>query len=339
MGCSSVRATNETSAVAQEAPMEATNETSAVDQEATMEAQVDEKTRDLLAPSDICINVMKLSGEAVATVETSSQLTGAELKTQIVKSAKLDMPELSHYLLYKEAILQETLPISESGLLPGADNNVTIVSQSLCHKTQFVFSGITPGPRQAFDRQGLLYWLGCDRGRTQYQNPAEKGTVHVEWNSLYKGPKSAFVDNAFSDKADGADAKGICNRGDGWHHTNHGPGEHWMRVDLGPDVFFSPDHYCLRHGSSGKTGPGCWDLRKWKLQASNDPHHSEWVTLHEGAGSLVDGSCGAWSLQKPQVGYRCFRILMDARDHGGAWLLALGGIEFYGERLQQDNTT
>jgi hypothetical protein len=31
--------------------------------------------------------------------------------------------------------------------------------------------------------------------------------------------------------------------------------------------------------------------------------------------------------------------LMDARDHGGAWLLALGGIELYGERLDRDNTT
>lgn len=286
-------------------------------------------------PADVHVNAMDLGGTHIVSVEISSRASGAQLKTQIINTGSLNATDTSYRLLYNGDVVREFEPISASGLVPGQDNLVVVLTEPISAKTQFVFSGVKPGPRKAFDTQGLLYWLGTERGSSEYRNPAERNVVSVEWNSLYKGPKAAFVDNDFNDKADSADGH-VVNRGDGWHHTNHGPGEHWMRVDLGEDIRFCPDFYCLRHGSSGKTGGGCWDLRKWYFQASNDDR--AWTTLHTGSDKLVDGCCGAWEVDnklvdgKPAAGFRYFRILMHAADHGGAWLLALGGIELYGER-------
>jgi hypothetical protein len=282
---------------------------------------------------DMQVQAMAMDGSSIALVEASSEAKGAVLKRQILEAGGLTAFENAYRLVYKQDIVREFEPVRSSGLVPGQEHEVILLVEPIGGKSQFLFSGITPGPRKAFDQQGLLYWLGTRRGSEDYGNPAEKGIVKVEWSSTYKGPHSAFVDNEFNDKADGKDGQ-VCNRGDGWHHTNHGPGEHWMRVDLGADVLFRPDHYCLRHGSSGKTGPGAWDLRKWHLQASNDESFKTWSTVHTGENKLVDGECGAWAVSKPTEGFRYFRILMHAGDHGGAWLLALGGIELYGERVE-----
>jgi hypothetical protein len=107
------------------------------------------------------------------------------------------------------------------------------------------------------DANGILYWLGTQRGTRPWANPADLGLVQVTSVPLAIAPRS--------EPASAIVGRSLCrcvtlpNR------------ESWFVIDL-LNVWVRPTAYTLRHYSS-------WDteaLRDWKLQgrSGNTRQHS-----------------------------------------------------------------
>lgn len=169
-----------------------------------------------------------------------------------------------------------------------------------------------------FDENGLMFWLGRDRGRSpQWRNPAlEPSRVVARCSELASLPASAPV-------------SAICGRETVRCVTAAQPNM-WMSVELLDGLRLMPDAYTLKHYSSWNTE--C--LRNWRLEASNDMLN--WVILSEHVNDPAlegKGSTATWKLQNLAPGgpWRCFRVLMTGQNSNKHDFLALSGLEFYGQ--------
>ena len=116
-----------------------------------------------------------------------------------------------------------------------------------------------PKPWAAFDKNGVLYYLGTKGGTCAYQNPHTAGEVVAKMSSSGNGTPDRFVQHSAT-----GGSTSRCNTGD--------KSNSWMSVDLGAGRSLVPNHYCLRHDShDGHV------LRHWKLEGSNDG--STWTIL------------------------------------------------------------
>lgn len=162
----------------------------------------------------------------------------------------------------------------------------------------------------AFDHNGVMWFIGTNALKEPYANPHNApGGVVAKMSSTMGGDGSPErLTNSLhngEENYSGSHEQNAC-----------------FSVDLGESRSLVPNHYCLRHGSSGSDN--C--LRNWKLEASND--EQTWTTLkvHSNDSSLPASkfSTAAWPIEA-SVGFRFFRIIKS--DPG---YLVCSGMEFYG---------
>jgi hypothetical protein len=138
---------------------------------------------------------------------------------------------------------------------------------SICtpHKFRDVFQFESP-----FDKNGLLYWLGTNKGtEREYTNPLISGEVAVT-ASTSQGSLHILV----SHEADGS----FC--------ISHNRVHSWMCLDIGENRYLEPTHYCLR-SAKGET----WKLRNWELHA-RVAKTDKWIVLskHKNCTALAASS-------------------------------------------------
>ena len=162
------------------------------------------------------------------------------------------------------------------------------------------------------DGCGVVAWIGTDRGRRPFRNPAEDGEITARASSVAHDsePPSSLLGRALV------------------RFTTKPQPESWVELDLGRHRV-APTHYTLRHYSS-------WDteaLRNWELRGSNDG--IRWTTLrrHEDDTSLQKkGQRETWEVtgKAAQRRYRFFRVVQTGKNSNMHHYLALSGFEVYG---------
>jgi hypothetical protein len=182
-----------------------------------------------------------------------------------------------------------------------------------------------------FDKNGVLYHIGCRGGKKVHSNPHNDGEVMVAWSSIGDGSVDLFVSHEYN----GA-----------FSYTSNAANS-WMSVDLGRQRAVTLRGYCLRHDAMGPRGA----LRNWVLQGRNDPpqrvgfsitlappSEADWVTLseHKDDNSLraEAGSTAYFAIEpsaKTNVPYRYFRLLQTGPNSSGRLRLSCAGIELYGD--------
>lgn len=181
-------------------------------------------------------------------------------------------------------------------------------------RRQFVSNGT------AFDREGLLYWIGTAEGTREFENPVERGDIRIHLSSQAKGSSPTSVcasqlppigESVFTENEQNA-----C-----------------LLVDIGAGRFLRPTAYCLRHDMQSPRGV----LRYWMLQGSvEDTDEDEWVTLstHVNDTSLRAevGATAIFTLREEStVAYRYFRLVQTGPNSNGKGRLHCCGIDFYGD--------
>ena len=121
----------------------------------------------------------------------------------------------------------------------------------------------------------------------------------------------------------------------------------WMRVDLKAHRSLAVNHYCLRYGWNC-TFIGIHFPQNFELQGSNDDVVWETIQKHESdsfnnaiacpspGNFAANQPCAHWSV--PCVGsFRYFRILQLGPHQGGRNVLALSGLELYGDLTEHSS--
>jgi hypothetical protein len=194
--------------------------------------------------------------------------------------------------------------------------------QELTTKT-FVFQNV-------FDENGVLFHIAT-KGTTQlYRNPHEAGYVVASRSS----------DGIFG----GGDVKSFVGRTSEINVTADKVNS-WMAVDLGKHRSLVVNHFCLRFGWSC-TSTGIHFPQNFELQGSNDSTTWETIQRHESDTFNHAPACSSpnnfggsqpwayWSISAPNhtIGsFRHFRILQFGPHQGGRHVLALSGLELYGD--------
>jgi len=166
------------------------------------------------------------------------------------------------------------------------------------------FKHVSPG-----DQNGLLYWLGTQRGTTAYGNPAKQGLVVVTRSSDGDGETST---------AAGREPNLLC-------YTKNVEGS-WYQFDL-LKIQIRPISYSLRHDGVNNAH----FLRKWVLEGSNDA--IEWIPLrtHDNDTSINSANQWAsWSVDNVGSAFRYFRIRLTGQNSSNHFHLVCNGFEMYG---------
>jgi hypothetical protein len=181
----------------------------------------------------------------------------------------------------------------------------------------------------AFDKCGVLFYIGTAGGSREYSNPHTRGEVIVRMSSI------VCVREALPDENFGELKRFVIHRhnGDACNETENKLHQ-WMSVDLGDGRSLVPRNYCLRHGNNVPTNR----LRHWRFEGSND--ESDWVTLREHVDDVSflaeqAFAVASWTLEGVlEESYRYFRITHTGKTWDGFKHLSCAGIELYGELRQ-----
>eukprot|EP01084_Bolivina_argentea_P283634 485832_1 len=167
---------------------------------------------------------------------------------------------------------------------------------------------------QDFNQSGIIYWLGTDKGESNWRNPAIINNVKVICSSVGFGSKPFHTIvgrkclNCFT------------------KIQKHS----WVMIDL-LKVKVLPTHYALRHHDLDI----CY-LRNWYLEASNnstDGINGDWTRLsvHVNDKTLRrPEQIHKWSIStKNNIMYSQFRIFQFDMNASDGNRLALSGFEIY----------
>ncbi|HYX18768.1 MAG TPA: discoidin domain-containing protein [Nostoc sp.] len=207
------------------------------------------------------------------------------------KTTSLD----SDFLIMQNPITNETYKITKANLF-----SASTVNSKIC---TFLNNG---------DPNGVLYWLGTQKGLAAWNNPIAAGYLAVTMSSIFNGNVATFgnvslLGNRVAES--GVATANIANQS--------------VRFDLNSQKLIC-NAYSIR-GRNSNTN----EIRNWKLQASNDS--STWVDIDSVANtSLANSTWYSKSISGQTIAYRFFRILSTGVDSGGANILAFDEFEIYG---------
>jgi hypothetical protein len=171
-----------------------------------------------------------------------------------------------------------------------------------------------------WDTNGVLYWLGTDRGtKLVRRNPAKDLAVRIQMSS------SVFPYSG-SDIADrGPRARGLLFTTD-IHQS-------WVSIDLGPSISLILTDYTIQHDSafSGQ-------LRNWRVSGSNGEQSWEVLRHHANDCALPNRQPRAsatwhipsWVWPGACKAYRHFLITQTGPNAGGTHELHCRALELYG---------
>ena len=152
-----------------------------------------------------------------------------------------------------------------------------------------------------FDNNGIIHWLGTNKGTTSWTNPVDRGLAVVD------GVKK--VNN-------GLDYKAVLGK-QAVRCATDGVERGYITIDL-KDVYVKPAKYSLRHYIS-------WDteaLRTWELHGSNGTRpgkQPEWLILkkHSNDKSLAKkGATKTWGIPMTSTdeAFNKFRIVITGKN-------------------------
>jgi hypothetical protein len=163
-----------------------------------------------------------------------------------------------------------------------------------------------------FDDNGILNYVATNGGTTAYVNPHTSGKVIVTPSSIYPGHGTV---------------EGFIGRLPPRGHTltNDAAGSS-VAIQLPLPV--SVTRYTLRNGRA--TTDMYYVLRNWNFEGSNDG--VEWAVLRQHANdqsiALQAHSTASWDADN---GLFTHRILATGPDSSGSNIVAVGGLELYGQ--------
>eukprot|EP01083_Nonionella_stella_P042846 115638_1 len=170
-----------------------------------------------------------------------------------------------------------------------------------------------------FDMNGIVYYLGSDGGKSDWQNPSKKGIIKIDSVPLRMDSKAKH--NFVGREPVRCLTKNTRNA--------------WFSIDFG-DAQIKPTHYTLRHYVSWKD----YCLRSWELQGSRDGG-KQWSTIrqHINDKSLAHKSAShTWPLDECNEFYSLFRIRITGKNSGRDWSICCSGFEIYGQLMFADKT-
>lgn len=171
-----------------------------------------------------------------------------------------------------------------------------------------------------FDHNGVLYFIGTNGGTIHYKNPHDLNYVVAS-----KSSNGVFNTNPGS----------LVGRISKENTTDNIPNS-WMGVDLGAHRFLVVNHFSLRYGWEHCSGIFHFP-QNFEFQGSNCGTVWETIERYPSICFNPDGenySC-AHSPVTTTVGFRYFRILQYGLNQGGSNILALSGLELYGNLTEQ----
>jgi E3 ubiquitin-protein ligase HECTD1 len=166
-----------------------------------------------------------------------------------------------------------------------------------------------------YDKQGILYYLGTNKGTEEYKNPHDRGIVTASASSVSNGYINQFVDRV---------SRGVRL------YTAPAHGEYFM-VDF-HNLLIRPTHYTLTHMSSDNV-PIHWSVyggnngTDWTLLKS---HHDD-RSLLKNVNSLEDVSF-TWPLDVNDY-YSKFKFQHDGMNESNLWYFIVERLEMYGDTL------
>jgi len=168
--------------------------------------------------------------------------------------------------------------------------------------------------KRDWDDGGILYWIGTNRYRENYRNPACSGRVGV--SAIHKYPN--FV---------GRKAFWVKNVGDDKNS--------WYAIDFGPNKLVNPNYYTITYGNDGEG----WEPRNWKLVGSVDEVNWDVLRQHSNDRTLSGAFAHAsWKVpMKAESGYRYFRLVQTGKNKSGFYTFFICCFEIYGDLFYYDS--
>jgi hypothetical protein len=153
------------------------------------------------------------------------------------------------------------------------------------------------------DNNGVLHWLGTNRGRTHYTNPVSLGTVRVEGSTN----NIAAVQAGFGEA--------------GWCHDARNK---YFTIVL--PIAVVPSSYSLSHSRQ------CCRPSNWTLKGSQDGLTWDTLRNHVNDMTLEDQDRFNWKIPNSEKSYRQFRVTCTGYDQGGScYCFHICGVEVYGD--------
>ncbi|PRP85426.1 HECT domain containing 1 [Planoprotostelium fungivorum] len=190
---------------------------------------------------------------------------------------------------------------------------------------------------RCWDKCGVFFWIGTNRYRESYTNPADSGRVGVSANHRYSN---------------------IVGRHPFWARNVGDCPDTYYEIDLGENRLLCPQYYSMTYGNDG-TG---WEPRNWKILASND--RKEWTVLreHKDDNSLngvfataawkidarttksnkqrrfslpwkksLDTSSSSQGTKTQHLGFRYFKLVQAGKNKSGYYTFFVCNFELYGK--------
>jgi hypothetical protein len=159
-------------------------------------------------------------------------------------------------------------------------------SMSISITTPPYFTPIFEYSGSPFDRNGLLYWIGTQSGKSKsYQNPALLKEITVTSSTL-QGSLHLFVNHTHAVAMESSTGTYIASASPTSTSTNtgtstgttlcmtHNKAQSWFSLDLGKDRYLQVHAYCLRSGRGEN-----YKLRNWELHGKVEKSDKKWHIL------------------------------------------------------------
>jgi hypothetical protein len=183
------------------------------------------------------------------------------------------------------------------------------------------------------DENGVIWHIATKGGTRLYCNPHKSGDVVASRSS----------DGVFG----GGDVGNLVGNISEINTTANKQNS-WMAVDLGARRSLVVNHLCLRFGWSS-TGSTIHFIKNFELQGSNDGTNWDLIQRFENDNFNNKDPCPSpknfgkeqpwahWNITAPNESHRQFRILQFGPNWGEGHVLALSGIELYGDLSEITN--
>jgi len=216
------------------------------------------------------------------------------------------------YLSYMQRTLFPSQTIATRHMVP--PEIAALIFRFYCFVIRFVYAS-------DFDRNGLVYWLGCEHGTRQreWRNPCLSGYVHCSASSI-------MYDSEEIHSVVGRECVRFVTK-----PTFHA----WIGVRF-TDVAVIPTHYSLKHYRTWETE--C--LRNWRLEAKHDAEEQWHVLMTHRNDRALDGrgDTHTWRIPRKnnpaQRAFTMFRIYQTGLNSNRHLYLACSGLEIYGVVLE-----
>eukprot|EP01084_Bolivina_argentea_P018780 34949_1 len=220
---------------------------------------------------------------------------------------KYEMNELKHDTLYKMKIC----------LFEGKENDNIIERYDV---KPLLFNFKTLGYdfyekafnyQSDYDKNGILYFLGTNYGKEEWENPAVRGLVKLNSSGWSKGSINDMVGRTYK-----------------WSYSSPKKGS-WVTIDFGGNMKIKPNAYTLQY--TNNEGGAYLFLRNWNFEGSNDGSNWEIIKQHTDDTTFnKKNESHTFTINDCNKYYQYFRIKMTGKTSDNHWFFVYTMLEIYG---------